>query len=193
MAKGPASPFPVSSAVPSTTSKHPDTNCGIPQTAPEPASKHEPRASLLTLPTEIHLQIASLLMYPDALSLKYTNRYFHSFVDTGVNLKVEWLVERRRLHLECPSHTHCELGTDLRFCRGSVALLMKRRREHIECESRPGLGCIIYGTATCPNRRRRGVRAWQRWLGTKLTIELRWVLLAVLVLLCSWIYTFLSG
>ncbi|EGR51096.1 uncharacterized protein TRIREDRAFT_104200 [Trichoderma reesei QM6a] len=184
----PSSPI---SNIPS-ASKHPDPNRGIPQTEPEPADKHEPRASLLTLPTEIHLQIARLLMYPDALSLKYTNRYFHSFVDTGINLKVEWLVERRRLHLECPSHTHCELGTDLRFCRGSVALLMKRRREHIECESRPGLGCVIYGTATCPNRP-RGVRAWQRWLGTKLTIELRWVLLAVLVLLCSWVYTFLSG
>lgn len=85
------------------------------------ANKHEPRASLLSLPTEIHLQIAKLLIYPDALSLKYTNRYFHSFVDTGINLKVEWLVERRRLHLECPNNKRCDLGTDLRFCRGSVA------------------------------------------------------------------------
>ncbi|TFB00447.1 hypothetical protein CCMA1212_007731 [Trichoderma ghanense] len=190
MAKSPASPSPASSAAPS--KHHPHPNRGIPQTEQEPANKHEPRASFLALPTEIHLQIANLLMYPDALSLKYTNRYFHSFVDTGIDLKVEWLVERRRLHLECPNNTHCELGTDLRFCRGSVALLMKRRREHIECESRPGLGCIIYGTATCPNRR-RGVKAWQRWLGTKLTIELRWLLLAVLVLLCSWIYTFSMG
>ncbi|PTB66789.1 hypothetical protein BBK36DRAFT_1168316 [Trichoderma citrinoviride] len=190
----PPSPSLPSPALPSTPSKHPDTSRGIiiPQTEPEPANTHEPRASLLSLPTEIHLQIANLLMYPDALSLKYTNRYFHSFVDTGINLKVEWLVERRRLHLECPNNKRCDLGTDLRFCRGSVALLMKRRREHIECESRPGLGCIIYGTPTCPNRR-RGMKAWQRWLETKFTIELRWVLLAMLVLLCSWIYTLLSG
>lgn len=84
-------------------------------------SKREPRASFLSLPTEIHLQISKLLIYPDALSLKYTNRYFHSFVDTDVDLKVEWLIERRRLHLECPNNGRCDLGTDLRFCRGSVA------------------------------------------------------------------------
>ncbi|KAH6608446.1 hypothetical protein Trco_001792 [Trichoderma cornu-damae] len=154
--------------------------------------RHEPRASFLALPTEIHLQISKLLIYPDALSLKYTNRYFHSFVDTGINLKVDWLVERRRLHLECPNTRRCDLGTDLKFCRGSVArLLMKRRREHIECESRPGLGCIIYGTPTCPDRRRK-MKAWQRWLETKFTIELRWVLVALLVVLCSWLYTFIS-
>ncbi|KAL6799928.1 hypothetical protein J3E68DRAFT_396965 [Trichoderma sp. SZMC 28012] len=152
--------------------------------------KHEPRTSFLSLPTELHLQISKLLIYPDALSLKYTNRYFHSFVDTDVDLKVEWLIERRRLHLECPNNGRCDLGTDLRFCRGSVALLMKRRREHIECESRPGLGCIIYGIPTCPNRR-RGMKAWQRWLETKFTIELRWVLVALLVALCSWVCTIL--
>ncbi|KAL7933009.1 hypothetical protein V8C35DRAFT_306028 [Trichoderma chlorosporum] len=168
-----------------------DFNRSLPETGTDMMdSKHEPRASFLSLPTEIHLQISKFLMYPDALSLKYTNRYFHSFVDTGVNLKVEWLVERRRLHLECPNNKRCDLGTDLRFCRGSVALLMKRRREHIECESRPGLGCIIYGTPTCPNRR-RGMKAWQRWLETKFTIELRWVLVALLVALCSWICTIL--
>ncbi|KAM0522549.1 hypothetical protein ACHAPE_002141 [Trichoderma viride] len=155
-----------------------------------PEMDGKPRASFLSLPTEIHLQISEMLIYPDALSLKYTSRYFHNFVDTGVELKVEWLVERRRLHLECPNSKRCDLGTDLRFCRGSVPLLMKRRREHIECESMPGLGCIIYGTPTCPNRK-RGMKAWQRWLETKFTIELRWVLVALLVLLFSWLCTFL--
>jgi len=37
-----------------------------------------------------------------------------------VRLKVEWLMERRLLHLECPSDQRCDLGSDLRFCRGSV-------------------------------------------------------------------------
>jgi hypothetical protein len=74
----------------------------------------------MTLPPELHLLIAQYLIYPDALSLKHTNRHFYQLVDTGVRLKVEWLMERRLLHLECPSDSRCDLGSDLRFCRGSV-------------------------------------------------------------------------
>jgi hypothetical protein len=76
--------------------------------------------SFMSLPTELHLQIASYLTYPDALSLKHTNQHFYGFVYTGVNLKIEWLIERRRLHLDCPHDKGCELGSDMRFCRGSV-------------------------------------------------------------------------
>jgi hypothetical protein len=76
--------------------------------------------TLMTLPPELHLLIAQYLIYPDALSLKHTNRHFYQLVDTGVRLKVEWLMERRLLHLECPSDSRCDLGSDLRFCRGSV-------------------------------------------------------------------------
>lgn len=79
------------------------------------------KAGLLSLPPEIHLLIADYLIYPDALSLKHTNRYFYYLVDTGIELKVEWLMERRMLHLECPNDKRCDLGSDLRFCRGSVA------------------------------------------------------------------------
>ena len=64
--------------------------------------------------------IAKYLIYPDALSLKHTNRHFYSIVDTGIELKIDWLMERRRLHLECPNDRRCDLGSDLRFCRGSV-------------------------------------------------------------------------
>lgn len=60
---------------------------------------------------------------------------------------------------------------------------MKRRREHIECESRPGLGCLIYGTATCTHRRRPGF--FQRWFRRRLTVEMWWVLLALVPLLLS--------
>jgi hypothetical protein len=74
----------------------------------------------MSLPTELHLAIAQHLIYPDALSLKHTSRHFYSLVFTGVKLKVEWLVERRSLHLECPNDRRCDLGSDLRFCRGSV-------------------------------------------------------------------------
>jgi hypothetical protein len=82
--------------------------------------------AFMSLPTELHLQIASYLTYPDALSLKHTNRHFYGFVYTGVNLKIEWLIERRRLHLDCPHDKGCELGSDMRFCRGSVRYVFVR-------------------------------------------------------------------
>lgn len=44
-----------------------------------------------------------------------------------------------------------------------VRLLMQRRREHVECESRPGLGCLIYGTRECEHARRLGTRL-KRWI-----------------------------
>ncbi|KAL6353505.1 hypothetical protein LRP88_14000 [Fusarium phalaenopsidis] len=70
---------------------------------PDAADKESPKVTFMALPTEIHLAISRMLIYPDALSLKHTNAHFYSLVDTGVNLKVEWLVERRSLHLECPN------------------------------------------------------------------------------------------
>lgn len=84
------------------------------------SSQTQPEVSLSSLPPELHLLVASYLIYPDALSLKHTNRHFYNLVDTGIKLKIDWLVERRRLHLECPNNTKCDLGSDLRFCRGSV-------------------------------------------------------------------------
>jgi hypothetical protein len=81
----------------------------------------EPATTLMTLPTEIHLLISKHLSYPDALSLKHTNQHFYRLIYTGVHLKIEWLLERRGLHLDCPNDRTCELGTDVRFCRGSVA------------------------------------------------------------------------
>lgn len=83
----------------------------------------EPAATLMSLPTELHLMISKHLTYPDALSLKHTNQHFHSLIYTGVHLKIEWLIERRRLHLDCPNDKKCELGSDMRFCRGSIGYL----------------------------------------------------------------------
>ncbi|CAM1511758.1 Fc.00g092710.m01.CDS01 [Cosmosporella sp. VM-42] len=157
-------------------------------TTPEPEPIEETyRLNLLSLPTEIHYAISKLLIYPDALSLKHTNAHFYSLVDTGVRLKVEWLMERRMLHLECPNDRRCDLGSDLRFCRGSVPLLMQRRREHMECESRPGLGCLVYGTSTCSHRSTAAQRV-PRWLKAKLTVELWWVLLAFIPLMFCWMW-----
>ena len=77
----------------------------------------------MTLPTELHLLITEHLTYPDALSLKHTNRHFYYLVYTGVHLKIEWLIERCMLHLDCPYDRGCELGSDSRFCRGSIGFV----------------------------------------------------------------------
>ena len=80
----------------------------------------EGSVQLMSLPPELLLQISQYLTFPDALSLKHSNKYFQSTVYTGIKLKIEWLIERRRLHLECPNNVKCDLGSDLKFCRGSV-------------------------------------------------------------------------
>lgn len=78
------------------------------------------RPGFMQQPTEIHLLIAQQLLYPDALSLKQTSSYLYGLVDTGVALKVEWLVLRRSLRLQCPSDCGFDLASDQGFCRGSV-------------------------------------------------------------------------
>ncbi|KAG5939188.1 hypothetical protein E4U53_007859 [Claviceps sorghi] len=74
------------------------------------------KANLASLPTELQLAISNLLIYPDALSLKHTSRAFYQLVDTGVELKIDWLVSRRKLHLECPNdralvYSECLFGS----------------------------------------------------------------------------------
>ncbi|UQC76227.1 F-box domain-containing protein [Colletotrichum lupini] len=157
------------------------------RSADKEASDRTQLAGFTDLPAEIHLLISKQLIYPDALSLKHTSSYFYYLVDTGVRLKVEWLMERRMLHLECPNDKRCDLGSDLRFCRGSVPLLMQRRREHMECESRPGLGCLVYGTSVCSHRRKIGARC-SRWLRRRLTVELWWVLIALIPIAFCWLW-----
>jgi len=69
-------------------------------------------------------------------------------------------------------------------------LLMQRRREHIECESRPGLGCLIYGTRTCPHARQLRTRI-KKWLRAHEVGRTHWmvVLLASLVpLFVGWVW-----
>ncbi|KAJ0115439.1 hypothetical protein J7T55_012719 [Diaporthe amygdali] len=151
------------------------------------ASTSRLETTFMRLPTEIHLLISKELTYPDALSLKHTSRYFYDLVDTGVRLKVAWLMERRMLHLDCPNDRKCNLRTDLEFCRGSVTLLMQRRREHVECESRPGLGCLVHQTPQCAYRRDWRT-AWRRWMRRQITVEIWWIVLAVIPLLSGWLW-----
>lgn len=102
---------------------------------------------LMDLPTELHLHIASYLTYPDALALKHTSRYFYYLVYTGVHLKVDWLVERFELKLECPMEK-CSFRTDESFCNWRIRRIMERRRRHLECRRTKG-GCLVIGGKTC--------------------------------------------
>ena len=83
-----------------------------------------PPPTFAALPTELHLLIASHLPYPDALSLKHTSRHVYGLVNTGVKLKVAWLVSRHELHLDCPT-SRCDLRTDSNFCKGSVRYVVR--------------------------------------------------------------------
>lgn len=104
--------------------------------------------NMMGLPLELHYQIASYLLYPDALALKHTNRHFHSFVYTGVELKVDWLMHRLSRKLECPQEK-CEFGSDEAFCCGRFRKIMEKRRRHQECRYAEG-GCLVVEGASCP-------------------------------------------
>ena len=104
-------------------------------------------ATFTCLPTEIHIQIASILPYPDALALKHTNTYFYSLVKTGLELKVDWILERHRRGLAVPRRK-CEFRTDETFCRGEIRNIMEKRRWHLECK--PGMaGCLVVEGSSC--------------------------------------------
>lgn len=64
---------------------------------------------------------------------------------------------------------------------------MQRRREHMECESRPGLGCLVFSTKSCAHRPQLQHR-WKKWLRLQLTIELWWVLLALVPIILGWMW-----
>ncbi|KAJ5954138.1 hypothetical protein N7501_008417 [Penicillium viridicatum] len=104
-------------------------------------------ANLMTLPSELHIQISTYLSYPDALALKHSSRYFYSIVFTGVRLKVDWLIDRFEHKLECPMEK-CSFSTDESFCNGRVCGIMERRRWHLECQRVKG-GCLIVNGQTC--------------------------------------------
>ncbi|KGO76615.1 hypothetical protein PITC_091380 [Penicillium italicum] len=103
--------------------------------------------NLMTLPSELHIQISTYLSYPDALALKHSSRHFYSMVFTGVRLKVDWLLERFEHKLECPMEK-CLFSTDESFCNGQVCGIMERRRWHIECRRVKG-GCLLVKGQTC--------------------------------------------
>ncbi|EKV08554.1 hypothetical protein PDIG_57550 [Penicillium digitatum PHI26] len=129
--------------------------------------------NLMTLPSELHIQISTYLSYPDALALKHSSRHFYSIVFTGVRLKVEWLIERFEHKLECPMEK-CSFSTDESFCNGRVCGIMERRRWHLECRPVRG-GCLLFNGQTCradflpgwfkvrAQGKRRAVKVMESW------------------------------
>ncbi|QPC63920.1 hypothetical protein HYE67_006151 [Fusarium culmorum] len=120
----------------------PETGKGTGKSTTTTTTTTTPRLELMSLPTEIHLAISEVLIYPDALSLKHTNAHFYSLVDTGINLKVEWLVERRSLHLECPNDRRCDLGSDLRFCRGTCSCAEDESTSNVNLDQASDVLCM---------------------------------------------------
>ncbi|KAG5299112.1 F-box domain-containing protein [Histoplasma ohiense] len=141
------------------------------------------RSPFMDLPTELHAHVASFLSYPDALALKHTNTYFYSLVQTGLVLKVNWILERCRLNLRIP-FTSCEFRTDQTFCNSEIREIMEIRRRHQECK--PGArGCVVVEGSNCGGRtafwllRRRGLFRWQRK-----RLELDFFALVIGILVC---------
>jgi len=122
------------------------------------------KANISTLPPELILLISQNLTYPDALSLKHTSRSFYSLVYTGLKLKIEWLIERRSLHLDCPHDKRCELGSDMRFCRGSVWYFpLFRKESSFRCLQSQILLANICKSTDETKKRAWGVRYCHWW------------------------------
>lgn len=138
-------------------------------TGPDSSLRHS--VNLMDLPLELHLQITSRLIYPDALALKHSCHHFYCLVCTGVHLKVDWLVERVERKLECPMEK-CSFRTDEIFCNGRIQRIMERRRWHLECQRAVG-GCSLMEGQTCrtdlvpfcfmQQSRRMTIKFWAFW------------------------------
>jgi len=154
-----------------------------------------PIPSLLILPVELQLQISTALPYPDALSLKHTCRHFYRLVDTGIRLKVTWLLERKTSKLDIPKRK-CILKTDEAFCSSrEIRGFMEKRRRHQECK---GGACAVVEGKSCGGRRVGMGRRLQEWKlavrgilsgmdGDYSTIRLFWLVGLSLAFLGLWL------
>jgi hypothetical protein len=131
--------------------------------------------SILDLPPELHLAISRCLNYPDALSLKHTSSHFYQLVDTGIWLKVAWLLERKAQNLPFPTNGQCCLQSDKQFCTQPVRRTMEKWRRHRECGERKG--CVV-GGVVC---RRRPERSWSQ------TVEWAACVVGAFAIAAAWI------
>ena len=150
--------------------------------------------SLPSLPPEIQLGISQHLSYPDALSLKHTSRQFYNLVNTGVRLKVAWLIDRSRSGLECASQGKgLIMKTDETFCAsGHVRRIMEGRRRHEECRERTWCVVLMCSESCGYGGRRRdaGLRwRWESWMRMfrKGRGSSTWVVVMMLAVMLVWL------
>ncbi|KKZ62843.1 hypothetical protein EMCG_02838 [[Emmonsia] crescens] len=142
------------------------------------------RSPFMDLPTELHAHIASYLSYPDALALKHTNTYFYALVQTGLVLKVNWILERCRLNLRVP-FTSCEFRTDQTFCSGEIREIMEIRRRHQECKPGAG-GCLVVEGSSCGGRTPFWLLGSRRlFLWRRQRVELDYFALIIGIIVCA--------
>lgn len=111
-----------------------------------------------------------------------------------MRLKVAWLIDRRRLHLECPSHGQCMLKSDEEFCSREIRRLMEKRRRHEDCVGMNG--CLVVGLGSCEGggkRWRPVVRVLGRrwlicWKRLRAVVDFRETWLVVLGLALLWVW-----
>ena len=153
--------------------------------ANKPYPQVEAASPLLNLPPELHLQISTHLLYPDALALKHTNSHFYAIISTNIKQRVSWLVFRHKRRLQCPG-SKCILKTDSAFCNGAngeVRRIMERRRKHQECKSGNG-GCEVVLGRSCQGPRVSAVdslRDQWRWMTSVLGQLGQWTILALVL------------
>jgi len=108
--------------------------------------------TLLNLPAEVQVLIASNLPFPDLLALKLSHPYFYRIIHPTVYDRVNWLLDRPRLGLPIPSQTKCVMKNDVVFVANKeVKEMLKRRRLHLECVDVGKDGtCLVLEGWKCP-------------------------------------------
>ena len=113
-----------------------------------------PTASLRYLPAETQIQIYEYLAYPDLLALRLSSRYFYDTLETTIERRVNWLLERKACKLPVPEYSSCRFGSDQDFCSNpEVARILRRRWLHLDCSYNGGCCHIVLKGGRCPGER----------------------------------------
>lgn len=107
----------------------------------------------MSLPSELLLLIPQHLLWPDLLALKHTHPFFYHSVQTTLQDRVEWLIDRGAHDLPFP-RGGLILKSDELFCRNTdIRDFIRRRRRHLDCLTvSAGSGrCLVLGdNVLCP-------------------------------------------
>lgn len=152
--------------------------------------KHvEPLTTFITLPPEIHHQIASQLSYPDLLALILTHPKFqnHQLIHTSKSSREDWVIDRAMQRLPLPTQSRCSWSSDEEFLSNpEVVTILYNRRHHLECaemflRGKGGGDCFVVKGKSCPHleqaveslRKRRWGYHFS-WLSQRLFVNSAW-------------------